>query len=243
MRQRPWFYILILAIAPMFMQCNLADGKVVKGDGQVVTTTQDLAFFNAIELHGAFSNVRLERGTKPGITMETDDNLQDLFQVEVSGNTLKISSDRDIILQPTKMYLTITYPELNRLSIHGAGKISAFEKLTSESLSLEISGAADLSLEVEVGSLRTQVSGAGNIALEGNAENHEISLSGASNLDASRLLTESTRISLSGAGAAKVHASERLEASLSGIGRITYLGDPREKIFDKSGLGSISSAD
>ena len=215
---------------------------MIKGDGQVVTTTHELAFFNAIDLQGAFSNVRLEQGTEPGITMETDANLQELFQIEVNNNTLNVTSDRDVILQPTKMYLTIVYPDLNRISIQGACKISSFEKLATESLSLEISGAADLDLEVEVSSLRTQVSGAGNIALEGIAEKHEIRLSGASNMDASRLLTGSTRISLSGAGSATVHASERLEASLSGIGRITYHGDPREKIIDKSGLGSISSA-
>jgi hypothetical protein len=242
MLQRPVLLILILTLAPLFSQCTFAGGKVIKGDGHVVTTTHQVDYFNAIELQGAFSNVSLIPGTELTITMETDENLQDLFRVDTRNKTLVVASDRDIILQPTKMFLTIVYPELNRLDIQGACKISSFEKVVTDVLSLEISGAADLDLEVDVQSLRTQVSGAGNIVLEGAAEKHEIRLSGASSLEASRLITNSTQINLSGAGSATVYASERLDASLSGIGRIVYHGDPGEKNISKSGLGSIASA-
>ena len=242
MLQRPVLIILLFALVPLFSQCNLAGTQVIRGDGHVITSTHEVEFFNAIELQGAFSNVRLVPGTELTVTMETDENLMELFRVEIADETLVIASDRDIILQPTKMYMTIVYPELNRLNIQGACKISSFEQVVSDVLSLEISGAADLDLDVAVQSLRTQVSGAGNISLEGTAGKHEIRLSGASNLEASRLITSSTSINLSGAGSATVNATDKLDASLSGIGKIVYHGDPTEKTIDKSGLGSIASA-
>ncbi|MFO7997866.1 MAG: head GIN domain-containing protein [Bacteroidales bacterium] len=241
MLQRPAFIALLFALTITCSQCSFAEGRVIKGDGHVVTTTHQVTYFNALDLQGAFSNVQLIPGTDLMVTMETDQNLQDLFLIETTNETLQISSDRETILQPTSMHLTIIYPDLNKITIGGACKISSVGKIAAENLSLEISGAADLDLQVEVGFLRTQVSGAGNIVLEGLAEEHEIRLSGASNLNAANLATESTQVHLSGAGSASVNATTSLEANLSGIGKITYSGDPKEKIINKSGLGSISA--
>ncbi len=242
MLQRPIITAFIITLGLLFSQCSFADGKVIKGDGHVVTTTHPVDDFEAIELQGAFNNVVLVRGNDLVITMETDENLQDLYTIEVTNGVLSISSERETILNPTRMDLTIVYPRLHSLRIGGACKLSSDGKVVAESFTLDISGAADLELEVDARSMRTQVSGAGNLNLHGQAGTHSIRLSGASNLDAKDLITDETSISLSGAGSATVHAATRLQASLSGIGKITYHGNPAETVIDKSGLGSVRSA-
>jgi hypothetical protein len=88
--------------------------------------------------------------------------------------------------------------------------------------------------------LKIDTSGASNIQASGETKKLEIDMSGASNINTRELRALSVRVSGSGAGHAKVYASEELNAKLSGVGSITYAGDPKVVTKDVSGLGSIS---
>lgn len=239
--QRPFIVLTMLSAMIIFQACQFAGGEVIKGDGQVVSKSHTIKSFNTIDLYGAY-NVTLAKGTESSISLDTDENLHDLVYVESDGGVLKISSQRESVLRPSRMDLHIVYADrLEKISVSGACKLSANEKLITEKLHLNLSGASDLHLELEVESMLTSVSGAGNIHLRGMATSHHIELSGASNLRAEALITKITNVSLSGAGSAQVYATERLDASLSGVGKIEYGGDPKEKFINTSGLGSIKS--
>lgn len=240
--QRPALIILSFLVAIFANSCQFSNGNVTRGSGTVSSVSYPVSYFNSIELSGAY-NVTLIRGDELVVTVETDENLQELVGVNVNDEKLEITTEKGSILRPSRMELQIIYPEIQYLAVNGAGKISAREPILTESLFLKLSGAADLHLEIEAVSLRTKVSGAGNISLRGKVEDHNIELSGASNFDATSLITRATSISLSGAGSAEVYASEKLEATLSGVGRISYYGNPKEKTINKSGVGSIRSAE
>ena len=243
--QSPFFKPMLfagLALALALNSCTYSEGKVTRGDGNVVAHTVSINYFDEIDLSGAF-NVHLTKGSDLQAVVETDENLQELVDVEVKGNTLFVSTTGDVMLKPTKMNLFITYPELRRLTIGGACKLSSNEAIISETLILIISGAADIDLGIEAGVLRTQLSGAGSISFEGSAIEHYVEISGASSLKAENLITQLTEIDLSGAGSANIFASEVLKASLSGIGSIKYYGNPAQTQINKSGLGSIKSAE
>lgn len=234
--------ILVLATTLFLASCTFSDGKVTRGDGNVIKTTVVLDYFDEIDLQGAF-NVKLSQGTELQATIETDENLQELVEVEVKEGTLFINTTRDVMLRPTKMELFITYPELKRFTIGGACKLSSEEAITSQALVFDLSGAAEIDLSIMAEVLRTNLAGAGSIRFEGQALQHYIELSGASNLQAEKLITEVTEIELSGAGSANVYASDLLKASLSGVGSIRYYGNPAQTQINKSGLGSIKSAE
>ncbi len=232
--------ILFTVAMPLWLAgCTWSD-DTVKGDGNVVVRSFSVDHFNAIDLGGMFE-VTLEPGSDLMITVETDENLQDLVNIEVRGEVLHINTGRNKVLRPTEMKLHIIYPDLQKISVGGACKITSQQILQAQSMEFEISGAASIDMEVEVEELTTKVSGAGDIDLEGSARSHRLILSGASRLDAENLVTQDTDVRLSGAGAAHVHATNILKANLSGIGSIRYYGTPRETIIDKSGLGSIRS--
>ncbi len=238
--QRPGIILfLMLFILAAFAGCSYQDTRMVKGDGNVVSSEHSVPYFNSIDIQGAF-NVMLSQGSELMVSLETDENLQDYVEIEVTENKLHIFSERNRILNPTRIDLYITYPELRKLSIGGACKIASIGTIESDHLEFDLSGAADMNLDIIAESLRTIVSGAGNIHLSGRTTSHTVELSGASNLRAQNLITETTRISLSGAGTADVYASKFLDANLSGIGKIRYFGEPSETSISKSGLGSIS---
>lgn len=240
--QRPFFFMFALLAAAFLMQaCQFAGGEVIKGDGSVISKSYSVKSFSTIDLHGAY-NVSLEQGTEPSVSLDTDENLHELIVVESDGDVLKITSRKESVLRPTRMDLHIVYRgKLENISVSGACKLSAQEKLVADKLHLNLSGASDLHLDLELESLLTIVSGAGNIHLRGSATNHRAELSGASNLRAEDLITKSTDVSLSGAGSAQVYATDRLDASLSGVGKIEYGGNPKEKSINTSGIGSIKS--
>lgn len=239
--QRPAYILLALGAVFMFLNASCSEVNVIRGDGQLVISEETLSPFQAIELQGMFQVV-LQQGDVPGVRLETDQNLMELIEIGVEDHTLRVETQKDAALRPTKMDLLITYQDLNQLVIAGAGKVSASEVLQAGNFLLNISGAADVELSVETGELSTRVSGAGNIRLQGQTSSHMVDLSGASNLRAEELLTEYTRISLSGAGAAHVYARSSLHANISGVGKITYYGDPAEKTIKQSGLGVIRQA-
>jgi len=226
----------------LLQSCHVDGGAVIKGDGNVLTTTHSLEHFKIINITGMY-DIKLAAGEEAVVVLETDKNIQDLTEIKVKDNTLYIRSKEEAVYRPTKMEMHITYPELEQIIIGGACKLESVMVVQSGNLLIDIGGAADIKMDLDVENLTTKIAGAANIFYEGHAGFHQANLSGASNLRAENLLTRETRISLSGAGSAHVHAISRLHASLSGVGSIRYYGNPAEVIADRSGLGNIRSAE
>ncbi len=239
--QRPLLLTLFLVSGLFLNACSFGNGSLIKGDGNVIITTHEVGSFKNINIQGIFEVV-LQPGENLPVTLETDENLQELIKIRTKNNTLYVSTTKKGIYRPTKITLSIPYSLLENITIGGACRLQSETPVKSHNLAFRVSGAADIDLAIEVSSLNTSVSGAANINLSGIAEKHEANLSGASNLRAEKLYTQKTQISLSGAGSAHVYASDQLDASLSGIGNIRYYGNPRSKNIDRSGIGSIKAA-
>ncbi len=216
--------------------------NTLKGDGNLTTMNHDIGYFNKLDLRGMF-NVILKEGKEESLVIETDDNLHQHINIEIKNNVLHINSDRDIMLRPSKMDIRITYTDLENLSSGGACNLTGKTTIRAESFTLDISGAAAGELNFETENLETNVSGASSITLTGYANSHKVTLSGASKLMAKNLNTEKTLINLSGAGAANIYATQLLDASLSGVGSIKYEGNPKTRLTNVSGIGSIRSID
>ncbi len=239
--QRPLLLLIFIASGLFLQSCTFGAGNVIKGDGNVITTTHEVGDFKGIDIQGVF-NITLIPGEGMPVVLETDENLQELISIKVRNKTLYVSQTKDGVFRHTKMELQIPYSAIERINVGGACKLFSDDALVAEKMLFDISGAADIDLTLDVASLQTSVSGAANIRFDGRADKHNARLSGASNIRAEELHTLDTRISLSGAGSANIHASETLDASLSGVGSIRYYGEPRNIKINKSGIGSIRAA-
>ncbi len=231
---------LVLFMITLTQSCVINGVNAISGDGNVESRSYEIDKFNVLKLGGSF-NVIITEGTQEKLVIKTDENLYQYLNVESGNNVLSIYSDRDIVLRPTKLEIHLTYTALEQVLVSGACKLKSETTIRSDSFMLNISGAGAGELDVEAEKLRTKVSGAASLTLTGTATTHEASLSGASSLKANDLITENTVIKLSGAGSATVHATETLDANLSGVGSIKYSGDPKTKQTDVSGIGRISS--
>jgi hypothetical protein len=236
-KQKLSIFLPLLILMMGIQSCNF-DANAIRGDGNVISVESNLDDFTALEASGIFKIFLLE-GDVPHIRIETDENIHEYISFQVRRNTLKLSMENNQIYRPTRLHVYLTVGTLEKLDLSGATSLEADHTLVSPNLSISISGAGDLDLDVATRDLRTTVSGAGNIALSGVAETHEVKLSGAASMKCADLKTRKTFISLSGAGSADVYASEVLDASISGVGSIKYAGEPEKTNISKSGLGSI----
>jgi hypothetical protein len=234
-----WILISLLILSGLFITgCDL-DVNSIRGDKNVVSVEKQLSDFDALEVSGMFK-VYLVEGDNPMVRIVTDENLQEYVMAEIENNTLKLGMKGNNSYSPSRMeaYITVTY--LNELSLSGATSLSSEHTIQSENMHITISGAGDMDLQVNTNTLRTNISGAGSVKISGNAHKHNVRISGVASLNCLKLQTRETDVSISGAGSAKVYATEMLDASVSGVGSIRYDGNPVSTRFNTSGAGSIN---
>ena len=87
--------ISILLVALLVTSFSFGQKKEkIKGSKIVTVAVKELNSFENIEVSDNFE-VLLVKGTKPSIEIEADDNLHEIINYEVSGNTLKINALKD----------------------------------------------------------------------------------------------------------------------------------------------------
>ena len=114
---------------------------------------------------------------------------------------------------------TISVKELTHVTLSGASILDA-KKLAGKEFQLKVSGASRCTLDGAVDALTIAVSGAGKVK-------------------ADELKARKVKVIASGACRASVFASEALDVSLSGAGKVTYLGDPKKVTQNISGVGKL----
>lgn len=227
-----------LGFLPLFFACN-ADDRAEQGNGTVVEEERSLENFSAITIEGSYT-IELEQGA-PGLTIRTDENLLPLIQTEVKRNTLRLSNTQNI-KGSDGVTIRIRYPELEKLEVGGAAKITNTGTMQTGSLEIEVRGAAMVDLEMEVRKLELELSGASSVNFQGTARQLQADLSGAGNLEAYELQVRDAVVNLSGIGSAEVYVTDNLQAKVSGVGGIRFKGEPRNIQRQVSGVGSIEPA-
>lgn len=211
--------VLILAGFTAFAQTT--------GSGNVIGQSFDVSGFDGISISGVF-NVELIQSDDFSLYIETDDNLFDKLDIDVSNAGilyLGVSNTRKI----TQLKATITMPQLKSVEASGATHVKTANTFSGDVLRLEVSGAANASLDLQYQKLLSELSGAAKIKLSGSAETHKAELSGAAKLTANTLKTSSTTIDASGASNAYIAASESLYVETSGAAKVSY--DEKPKSF------------
>lgn len=234
------FLIFIVSSALLFSACGF-DGKRISGNGTISFEQKTISDFKEVETGGNF-DVYISEGELKPMKIEGDQNLLQYVEIEQTGDKLKIRTRDGYNLQSKegiKIYLTA--PVYKRIHVSGAGNIIGQRKLDNASdLEVSVSGAGDITMDVDAPSIESSVTGSGNITLKGETKDLKLRLSGAGEAHCYELKAENTDVHISGAGSADVYASVKLEAHVSGAGSISYKGSPKTVNQQVSGAGSVS---
>jgi hypothetical protein len=152
--------------------------------------------------------------------------------------TLKISEKGNRSQTPCKVLIYVD-ENLRQIKSSGTSNISSDGVLTNPQLDILVSGAGDVSLQVENNSIDVGLSGSGDVQLKGKTQKLSARVSGGGDLKAVNLEAETVKVAVSGAGDAKVYAVKSLDATVSGAGDVQYKGDPEDRNVQISGMGSV----
>ena len=209
--------ILVIGSLLAFSGCRHF-GKGVQGSGVRKIEKRDLGTFTSIQTTGAYE-VRVICQQAASFEMEGDDNILPMIRTDVRGGVLHISSDR-AYNATNPIVVRVKVPDLEGISSTGAGDI-LISDVKNEKLMISSTGAA-----------RIVASGQTSFAI--------ISSTGAGKIDADKLHAARAKVTVTGAGSVDVYATQQLDAIVSGVGQITYAGDPPVVNKSVSGIGTIN---
>lgn len=233
---RIFFVILTLVV---LSSCQIFGGKRVNGNGNIITREKTVDQFNSIDVSGAVA-VHIRQDGNPSVRVETDENLFEYLDINVSGNTLVIKTKSGFNLRPSKeIVVYASAAAFREIDLSGACKIISDNVINgNEELRIHASGATSVNMQVNLPKLSTEISGSGDAILRGTAKDFSGSISGSGSIKGFDLVTDNTELDLSGAADAQVTANQKLDVEVSGSGDVQYKGNAsvNQRI---SGAGSV----
>src|SRR5882762_2395088 len=112
------------------------------------------------------------------------------IEVFQEGDKIYVKEKSGFNLQPSgDINVYVASPVFSRISASGACDIIGQNKISnSEDLSLHVSGAGDIKMEVDAPRLAAEVSGSGSITLKGQTKDVSLDLTGAGHAHCYELL-------------------------------------------------------
>lgn len=219
--------------APQILSTMAIDGFDVD-DAGVVTSVLQLDAYHSVELRGA-AELYLNNGTQQSTILTTNQInslvYEGVIKAEVRDSVLYIETSNQIPVDDVMIDFSITSPYLRKLTVYGASKMETAENqvLAQPNFALDLNGAAEADLQLQVNTLTVDAKGASSLELQGTAESAHITIAGAGELDAESFVVQDMHINCAGASVAEVHAQRELWAQAAGASKITYKGNPTIK--------------
>lgn len=203
---------------------------------------RDVSGFTGIGL-SISADIYLTQAPNYKVEIEGDADYLEKIETVVSGSVLKIKRKEhfNFDFHGDKVKIYISMPNINSISISGAGDIIAQTPIKTDKLDVSISGSGNIKVEnLSVKEMDMGISGSGDIYFAGTdvAENTTYSISGSGDIKTENLQSKKVTIHVSGSGDVRVWAVDELDAKISGSGDVYYKGRP---IVDArtSGSGGI----
>ena len=216
-------FILILIF--MFSSCSItknAGNVQVKGNGNVASEIRELSKFKAIEIAIGYDKILVNCGQKPSLHIVGDENILPLITTRVSKGILTIESDSTFKTE-SNSEIIINVESIEDFTFDGVGK-TVIHNLNEDKFNCNINGV-------------------GSCELKGKVESFHVSVNGVGSVNAKQLIADDVVANLNGVGSVKLYAKNSLNASVNGVGGLTYFGNPTELILNDSGIGGITKGD
>lgn len=194
--------------------------------------------FDKLFLEGAF-NVELIQGKRPSVKMQVSDSKAfDYLELTNKDGMLHVHVDRKPF-DLKKITLYITFDELTWMRIYGSIRLQTKGYLDLEEIELTLEGGARLNFRTKADAISLVNKGGVLVELSGVADVLNMYMAGTGHINAGELKARHVDFRIDGVGTGKVHATESLNATIKGAGKISYLGNPEVK-ENIDGLGSVS---
>ena len=221
-------------MAPEILKTMVWDGLDVDDQEGTLASELQLEPYHSVELRGA-AKLYLNNGTQQSTILTTNQInslvYEGVIKAEVRDSVLYIETSNQIPVDDVMIDFSITSPYLRKLTVYGASKIETADNqvLSQPNFALDLNGAAEADLHLNVQTLVIDAKGASKLELEGQADDVHITIAGAGEVEAEDFLVQTMHINCAGASKAEINVARELWAQAAGASHITYKGTPRIK--------------
>lgn len=230
------FQIRRIFLLPAFI--FLISLNITAQEREIVSKLHNVDDFSELYLEGSFG-VELVQGETTSVEIRAaDEKAFGYLKIKNEDGLLHLTVDR----RPfdfSKVNLLITFSDIEKLHIYGGIKLATHGFLDLDDIEILVEGSARADLKLKADYVSIDNRGGVISKLSGIAETLEARIAGAGNLNAGDLKADNVNIRIEGVGTGLVNATETLNASIKGAGKIKYRGNPEitEKI---EGLGAVN---
>lgn len=203
------------------------------------TQNRPVTTFDKIETSGSI-HVIYTNSDSLSVSVEAAEKEIENVETRIEGSTLKIAN-KGRFTMPANVY--VKNNTLIEVESSGASSFRTTNLIKTDSLNLNVSGSADVSIKTEGRAIKTIQSGASELKLSGSSTSLFSELSGASTLKAYDLTTDKATVSTTGASTAKVFVNDKLIANASGASSIKIKGNAKDISAEASTAASITKID
>jgi hypothetical protein len=233
--------VVVLMLLVVACGDEFAGSDRVRGSGEVTVDARPIAEFERVVLAGE-GDVLFGTGSDGLVDVETDDNLLVHIRTDVSGDTLTISTDPGIDIDPSSgVVYRLGCPMITAVVLSGAGTIDLADCATRDRLQIDLPGAGTIiAPDLDVSTMRASLPGAGSIVTTGRTDQLDIVLAGAGDFDGGDLRAVAASAESVGVGKVTLWATTELDVSITGVGTVRYYGEPAVS-STVTGVGTIEA--
>jgi phage shock protein PspC (stress-responsive transcriptional regulator) len=202
-----------------------------------VTEARIIEPFSAVDVSG---NIEMElvQDTLNSLVIKTSPAVMSNIITEVNNGVLKIYTRKFHISREVKVLLSAR--QINEIEASGVTRIRTSGKFITDKMHLDISGASDADLDLQVNQdFKIELSGASHAEIEGVAYNLNSRTTGTSHLNAQNLKVKNAVVYGSGASQIDLDATDSLDVDVSGASAFYNKSKPSFIKQSKSGASEI----
>jgi hypothetical protein len=207
---------------------------------------RNLSGFHAIKISNAFT-VYISQGNEDAVAISASKaEYRDKIITKVENGVLIIRFDDDKKFwkgwngDKTKLKAYISIKKIDRLDVSGACDVFFEEGISSEDLTVRLSGASDLKGKIDAKKLSFDISGASDATISGNAAEFSVEASGASDFKGFEMTTNYCTAEASGASSVNITVNKELNAKASGASSVRFKGEGLIRDIKTSGSSNIT---
>jgi len=227
--------IITISLSFLFTSCS-AFAKNIKGNGKLVTKSIAISDFSKIEIE-TFVEVNYSQGKNTGnLEFTVDENLWEYYNIYTKKDALRIELKKEhknrINTKPTKILLTVSSAQLEKIEVAGSTKFNFCTNFISQKLKIALAGSAQIfanKFPVKVEELKINIAGSGNVHLLGAVQEATVEIAGSGNVNALDCKIARMYVEIAGSGDVKAHVTDKLNAEIAGSGNVKFKGDPTVK--------------
>lgn len=234
-------FFLSVAILFLFLVVSCKDSATESDTESDSSKTYTVADFSSLDLE-IIGTVRYEQADSAYLNVSGSSTLIKALKVSESKGKLSIDlkNKRKYSGDKKELIIKVGSPRIQEISFNSIGTLHLVNYLESEELTITNKGVGKIKIDdCHVGSFNLTTRSLGPIEIKGTSNRTYINSEGMGKIDCSEFKSKKAEVVSKGIGNLSVYAKESVNISMTGMGNVTYYGDPAEVKTDISGLGKV----